>query len=420
MPFHILGLNHNTAPVEIREQVVFTGDEIGAALDEVRALAGVSEAVLLSTCNRTEFYVETTGEGVNEIRHWLLSNHGLDERADDSLFTLNSEEAIRHLFRVACGLDSMVLGEPQILGQLKDAFRQAEQCKSVGKQLSRLFHHTFSVAKKVRTDTEIGSSPVSIAYAAVNLANQFFAGFSQHTALLIGAGVTIELVARHLYGKEIGRLFIANRDIGRAQLLASHFDGFAVPLSEIEGTLPEADILISSTASTEPVVTVDQMKAAIKQRKHRPVFAVDIAVPRDLDPAISKLDDVYLYSIDDLDKVILDGQASREAAAIDANRILEDETHRYLSIERSKEVAPVITALRDHADDIRSQVLDKGRRRLARGADGDEVLEFVTSSLIKKLLHLPSVRLREAGEKSDQSYIDHVRDLFGLDRKDEQ
>ena len=419
MPFHILGLNHNTAPVEIREQVVFTGDEIDAALDQVRTLAGVAEVVLLSTCNRTEFYVETTNDGVAELQRWLLSNHGLDERAGDSLFTLNGEDAIRHLFRVACGLDSMVLGEPQILGQLKDAFRQAEQCNAVGKQLSRLFHHTFSVAKKVRTDTEIGSSPVSVAYAAVNLANQFFAGFSQHTALLIGAGVTIELVARHLYGKDIGRLFIANRDIGRAQILASHFDGFAVPLSEIEGSLPEADILISSTASTEPVVTLEQMQAAIKARKHKPVFAVDIAVPRDLDPAIRDLDDVYLYSIDDLDKVILEGQANRQAAAVDANRILEDETLRYLSIQRSKEVAPVITALRDHADDIRDQVLDKARRRLARGADGDEVLEFVTSSLVKKLLHLPSVRLREASEKSDQDYIDHVRDLFGLEPKDE-
>ena len=420
MPFHILGLNHNTAPVEIREQVVFTGNEIDAALDQVKALAGIDEVVLLSTCNRTEFYVETNDGGVAELRRWLLSNHGLDVGAESSLFTLTGEDAIRHLFRVACGLDSMVLGEPQILGQLKDAFRQAEQCNSVGKQLNRLFHHTFSVAKKVRTDTEIGSSPVSVAYAAVNLANQFFAGFSQHTALLIGAGVTIELVAKHLSGKDIGRLFIANRDIGRAQMLAAHFDGFAVPLSEIEGSLPEADILISSTASTEPVITFEQMQAAIKLRKHKPVFAVDIAVPRDLDPAISDLDDVYLYSIDDLDKVILEGQASREAAAVDANRILEDETLRYLSIERSKEVAPVITALRDHADDIRSQVLDKARRRLAKGADGDEVLEFVTSSLIKKLLHLPSVRLREAGEKSDQEYIDHVRDLFGLEPIDDE
>ena len=418
MPLQILGLNHNTAPVEIREQVVFDGGEVDRALDEIASLAGVEEAVLLSTCNRTEFYVEANGDGLAEIRRWLVSDQGLGEPAVASLFVLDSEAAIRHLFRVACGLDSMVLGEPQILGQLKDAFRHAEATGTVGKQLSRLFHHTFSVAKKVRTDTEIGSSPVSVAYAAVNLANQFFAGFSQHTALLIGAGVTIELVAKHLYGKEIGRMFIANRDLERAKKLAARFDGFALPLSELDGTLPEADILISSTASTEPVVTAQQMKIAIRQRKRKPVFAVDIAVPRDIEPAVADFDDVYLYSIDDLDKVIMEGQSNREAAALDATRILDDETHRYLSIERSKEVAPVIVALRDQADDIRDQVLEQARRRLAKGADQDEVLEYVTSALLKKLLHQPSVRLREAGEHSDQAFVQMVNELFGLNDKD--
>ncbi len=417
MPLHVLGLNHNTAPVEIREQVVFTDDGIDRALAEVAALNGVAEAVVLSTCNRTEFYVETTNADVGNVRDWLQRDQQLDDAASASLFTLDNEEAIRHLFRVACGLDSMVLGEPQILGQLKDAFRHAEQKGTTGKRLHRLFHHTFSVAKKVRTDTEIGSSPVSVAYAAVNLANQFFAGFSQHTALLIGAGVTIELVARHLYAKEIGRLFVANRDIERAQKLATHFDGFALPLSEIEGTLPEADILISSTASTAPVVSMEQMQSAILSRKHKPVFAVDIAVPRDLDPEIGNLNDVYLYTIDDLDKAIMEGQSNREAAAIDANRILDDEIRRYLSIERSKEVAPIITALRDHGDDFRAQVLEQGRRRLAKGADSDEVLEYVTSALLKKLLHQPSVRLREAGEQSDKEFINIVSELFGLNGK---
>ena len=418
MPLHILGLNHNTAPVEIREQVVFNGGEVDRALGAIAALSGVEEAVLLSTCNRTEIYVESSDSGLSETRDWLVSDQGLEGTAVESLFSLNSEEAIQHLFRVACGLDSMVLGEPQILGQLKDAFRHAETTGCVGKQLSRLFHHTFSVAKKVRTDTEIGSSPVSVAYAAVNLANQFFAGFSKHTALLVGAGVTIELVAKHLYGKDIGRLFVANRDVERAKKLATRFDGFALPLSELEGTLQEADILISSTASTEPVITAEQMEAAIRQRKRKPVFAVDIAVPRDIDPAAGELDDVYLYTIDDLDKVIMEGQSNREAAALDAKRILDDEIRRYLSIERSKEVAPVIVALRDQADEIRDQVLEQARRRLAKGADQDEVLEYVTSALLKKLLHQPSVRLREAGEQSDQAFVDVVNELFGLNGKD--
>jgi len=417
MPLHIIGLNHNTAPVELREQVVFTGDAIDRVLAAVTQLDGVSEAVVLSTCNRTEFFVETTESGQQLLRNWLHDDQGLDQAARDALFVLDKEAAIQHLFRVACGLDSMVLGEPQILGQLKDAYRQAEKQGAAGRALSRLFRHTFSVAKKVRTDTDIGANPVSVAYAAVSLANQFFAGFSQHTALLIGAGVTTELVAKHLERKGIGRLFIANRNLARAQKLATQFDGFALPLSELEGTLPEADILISSTASSAHVVTLEQMSAAIRARKHKPVFAVDLAVPRDLDPDVAHLDDVYLYTIDDLDKVILEGQKNREIASVDAKRILEDEARRYLSIERSKEVAPVITALRDHAEQLREQVLDQARRRLAKGADKDEVLDYATSALLKKLLHHPSVRLREAGEKSEKELIDAIHELFGLNRK---
>jgi glutamyl-tRNA reductase len=257
---------------------------------------------------------------------------------------------------------------------------------------------------------------VSVAYAAVNLAGQFFAGFSRHTALLIGAGATIELVAKHLHTKHIGRMFVANRDLARAQALAGQFGGFALPLSELDGTLPDADILISSTASPEPVVSFQQMQEAVRARRRKPVFAVDIAVPRDLDPAIAKLRDVYLYTIDDLDQVVVEGQNSREAAAAVANRILDEETRRYLNIERSTKVAPVIAALRDHGDALRAEVLQQARRRLDKGADTEEVLEFVAASLLKKLLHRPSVRLREAGEMSDDAFIDAVRELFGLSK----
>ena len=252
MRLQILGLNHNTAPVEIREQVVFAGDEVGRAVARLTEIQGVDEAVLLSTCNRTEFYVITSDGGRGRLQDWLKNERSLDPGFANSLFTLDSEEAIRHIFRVACGLDSMVLGETQVLGQLKDAFREAQQAGTVGQQLSRLFQHTFSVAKKVRTDTEIGANPVSVASAAVRLAHQFFASFEKHTALLVGAGVTVELVAKHLTAHDIGRLFVANRDVERARNLASKFGGYAVPLSELEGTLPEADILIASTASPEP------------------------------------------------------------------------------------------------------------------------------------------------------------------------
>ncbi len=418
MPLKILGLNHNTAPVEIREQVVFAGDEIGAALNRVRDLDGVDEAVLLSTCNRTEFYVMSDDAGKDQLNSWLHDARNLDQEFADSLFHLNGDEAIRHIFRVACGLDSMVLGETQILGQLKDAFRDAEGAGTVGGQLSRLFQHTFSVAKKVRTDTEIGSSPVSVASAAVRLAQQFVAGFQKRPAELVGAGVTIELVAKHLVGKGIGRLFVANRNLDRARNLAGQFGGFALPLSELEGTLPEADILISSTASADPVVTLAQMQAAVKARKRRPIFAVDIAVPRDIEPEVADLDDVYLYTIDDLDKVIVEGQGNREAAAVDAHKILDDEIQRYLSIQRSMQVAPVITSLRDHCDSIRDDVLEQARRRLAQGADGDEVLEYATAALMKKILHSPSVRLRQAGEASDDEVVRIARELFGLHNND--
>jgi len=416
MRLQILGLNHNTAPVEIREQVVFAGEDIGGALARLRNFDEVDEAVLLSTCNRTEFYVITTDSGREQLRTWLLDERNLDQAISSTLFTLDDDNAIRHIFRVACGLDSMVLGEPQILGQLKDAFRGAQKAGTTGKRLSRLFQHTFSVAKKVRTDTEIGASPVSVASAAVSLAQQFFAGFSQHTALLVGAGVTIELVAKHLASRKIGRLFVANRDVEKARDLASQFGGYALPLSELEGTLPEADILITSTAATDPIITLAQVKRAISARKHKPIFAVDIAVPRDIEPEVASLDDVYLYSIDDLNKVILEGQGNREAAAADAHRILDDEIVRYLNIERAKQVTPVITALRDQSEELRAKVVEQARRRLAQGADSDEVIEYATASLMKKLLHKPSVRLREAGEASDEQIIAAARTLFDLDK----
>jgi len=415
MPLQILGLNHNTASVEIREQVVYSGDEIPRALQGLKTIDGVDEAVLLSTCNRTELYVMTNGEDCEALlQEWLHKDRALDPSHRETLFTLQGEDAIRHIFRVACGLDSMVLGEPQILGQLKEAFRQAQQSNALGQKLGLLFQHTFAVAKKIRTDTEIGASPVSVAYAAVHLAEQFFAGFKKHTALLVGAGVTIELVAKHLHKRGVGRMFVANRDVDRARKLAGQFGGFALPLSEIEGTLPEADILITSTAATDPIITFTQMQAAVKARKRKPIFAVDIAVPRDIEASVADLDDVYLYTIDDLDRVILEGQGNREAAAVEANRLLDEEISRYASIERSKEVVPVIAALRENSEALRDEVNAQARRRLAKGESAEDAIEYATAALMKKLLHKPSVALRKAGEAADQELIDAARDIFGL------
>ena len=416
MPLYILGLNHSTAPVEIREQVVFAGNDMQNALADILALDGVREAVILSTCNRTEIYAAAEESGAERLRAWLIEDRKLGPHAAGALFSRAGEDAIRHLFRVACGLDSMVLGEPQVLGQLKEAYRQAELAEAVGAAHRRLFQHTFSVAKKVRSDTEIGCGPVSVAYAAVTLAGQFFAGFPQHTALLIGAGATVELVAQHLRGRGIGRLFIANRNVSAARELAARFGGYAVPLSELDGMLPDADILISSTASRQPIVSLEQMQRAVRARRRRPVFAVDIAVPRDIEPAVSTLDDIYLYTIDDLEKVVLEGQSNHQAAVADAERILADETRRYLDMERGKQVAPVITALRDHGDALRHEVMERARRRLARGQATDDVLEYALGSLLKKLLHEPSARLRAAGESGDDGLIEAARELFDLGR----
>jgi len=415
MPLKVLGLNHNTAPVEIREQVVFADGDARRALEDARRLEGIDELLVLSTCNRTEFYVEGSDSGIESLRSWLEADQGLSEPAMRSLFLLNGDDAVGHLFRVACGLDSMVLGEPQILGQLKDAYRVAEETGTVGTSLGRLFRHTFSVAKKVRTDTEIGGSPVSVAYAAVNLASQFYADFERYTALLIGAGATIRLVAQHLAARGIGRLFVANRDVTRAQELASEFGGYALPLSELEGTLPEADILITSTASPDPILTVEPMQKAIRQRKRQPIFAVDIAVPRDIEPAVGKLADVYLYSIDDLDKVIVEGQSNRQAAAVDARRILEDETQRYLEIERGTRIAPLISTLREQGDAQRREVLAQARRRLRKGSDSAEVLEYALAALMKKMLHAPSVQLRKAAEADDAALLEAAKRLFDID-----
>ena len=418
MPLQILGLNHNTAPVEIREQVVFSGDDVARALASLAELPGVDEAVLLSTCNRTEFYVISDDDGRGRLRDWLQNDRALDASFGDSLFTLDGDEAIRHIFRVACGLDSMILGEPQILGQLKDAFRHAQDAGTLGRQLGRLMQHTFAVAKKIRTDTEIGASPVSVASAAVSLANQFFAGFSKHTALLVGAGATVELLAKHLSSRDIGRLFVANRNIDRAHELASRFSGYALPLSENERTLPEADILITSTASPDPIIRVEHMTAAIKARKRRPIFAVDIAVPRDIESGVGDLEDVYLYTIDDLDKVIQQGQGNREAAALEADKLLDEEIVRYQNIERSKQAVPVIAALREQSEVIRDEVNAQAARRMARGESANDAIEYATAALMKKMLHGPSVMLRKAGEDSNEDLIDAARTLFDIDTDD--
>jgi len=414
MPFFILGINHNTAPVDIRERIVFDESVLPDALQASGSLPGVNENVIVSTCNRTEIVCDLEQDAEVSLVDWLHSYHGMDDRLTDCLFQAREEAAARHLFRVACGLDSVILGEPQITGQLKDAFRHAQGYGRAGPRLTRLFQHAFSVAKKVRTDTTIGSSPVSVAYAAVSLARQIFSRFDKHTALLVGAGETIELVARHLHGHGIGRLFIANRSLPRARALAAEFGGFALPLSELPGTLPEADILISSTASPEPLISAADVKRALELRKRKPIFACDIAVPRDIEPEVANFEDVYLYTVDDLQGVINDGLQSRKAAADEAERIIEFELERFRNAERVLDAVPIIKSIRSRGESLKQEVLEQAIRRLANNSDPEAALQYLASTLMNKMLHKPSERLRQAGEESDEAIMLSARELFGL------
>lgn len=415
MTFNILGLNHNTASLVIRERLTFSNDEILYALDQINAIESVNEVVILSTCNRSELYLSADEKGLAQVESWLIDYKNINEETATHLFTKSNEEAINHISRVACGLDSMILGEPQILGQLKEAFRIAQDAGTIKDKLNPLFAHVFSVAKKIRTNTAIGKSPVSVAYAAVTLANQFFAGFKQHTALLIGAGMSIELTAKHLKNKGIGRLFIANRDFEKAQKLAKKFDGYAIDLTDIDGILEVADILISATSSQQYVVSKSQISRAIKARKRRPIFAVDIAVPRDMEPSIADLEDIYIYTIDDLEKVILEGQANRQEAAIEANNLLLEESSRYIEKQKVLTINSKIVALREYGEKIKQEVLKQSYKELKKGDNIEQVLEKNTSILINKLMHLPNIKLKKAAEESDIESIQLISKLYGLD-----
>ena len=415
MTFNILGLNHNTASLVIRERLTFSNDEILYALDQINAIESVNEVVILSTCNRSELYLSADEKGLAQVESWLIEYKNINEETATHLFTKSNEEAINHISRVACGLDSMILGEPQILGQLKEAFRIAQEAGTIKDKLNPLFAHVFSVAKKIRTNTAIGKSPVSVAYAAVTLANQFFAGFKQHTALLIGAGMSIELTAKHLKNKGIGRLFIANRDFEKAQKLAKKFDGYAIDLTDIDGILEVADILISATSSQQYIVSKSQISRAIKARKRRPIFAVDIAVPRDMEPSIADLEDIYIYTIDDLEKVILEGQANRQEAAIEANNLLLEESSRYIEKQKVLTINSKIVALREYGEKIKQEVLKQSYKELKKGDNIEQVLEKNTSILINKLMHLPNIKLKKAAEESDIESIQLISKLYGLD-----
>jgi glutamyl-tRNA reductase len=415
MHLTVLGINHRTAPVEVRGQVTFPPEQFARALAELTSLDGINEAAILSTCNRTEVYCTRDDVPLETIASWLCQFHGLDpDSLQPHLYDYHEAEAVRHILRVAAGLDSMVLGEPQILGQMKDSYQRALQANSLDTLVNRLFQHTFSVAKQIRTDTAIGASPVSVAFAAVSLARQIFGDLEKQTALLIGAGETIELTARHLHERGTGNIVIANRTIARAHDLAAQFDGYGIALDEIPAHLAEADIVISSTGSSEPLITRKQVAAALKKRKHRPIFMVDLAVPQDIATDVAKLDDIYLYTVDDLQQVIEENMHSREEAAQQAEEIIEVQVERFMAWMRSLNAVPTVCAYREYAQALGAQELEKATRQLANGKPPQEVAETLTRNLVRKLTHNPSVNLRSAAAEGETALLEAVRALFYL------
>jgi glutamyl-tRNA reductase len=415
MAFNVLGLNHKTAPLALREKVAFNEDRLAAALRALRQELGVAEVVILSTCNRTEVYWSGNA-GAAELSQWLENHHGNHLDLASSLYVHQDRLAVAHAFSVASGLDSMVLGEPQILGQLKDAYRVAHETGSTGPALNKLFQAAFSAAKRVRSETQIGANAVSLASAAVALARRMYADLSERSALMIGAGEMIDLAARHFASAGVKRLVIANRTLARAQALAAEIQAYAIDLSSLDKELADADIVVSCTASAVPLITKSAAAAAVRKRRHRPIFMVDLAVPRDIEPAVAELSDVYLFSIDDLQHIVEENRREREAAAGGARRLLEEEVARFVAELRAQDAGPAIRALRLKAEAIRAQTVEQARRMLLSGKTTDEVIDYLANTLTNRLLHSPTQALRQASESADPELAQLLARLLSEER----
>lgn len=408
------GINHTTAPLALRERVAFAPESLHSAMQEACAQAGLTEVAILSTCNRTEIYAASDGDA-GAIQQWLVA-HTAIKAADlaNSYYCYQDQEAVRHMMKVAGGLDSLVLGEPQILGQMKSAFAVAKEAGTLGAELHSIFQHVFNIAKRVRTETAIGENPVSVAYAAVSLAQQIFSNLKQDTALLIGAGETIELVARHLVEQGIKNLIVANRTLDRAQRLAREFNGEAILLADIPDYLYRADIVISSTASQLPLLGKGAVESALKKRKHKPMFMLDIAVPRDIEEQVGELGDVYLYTVDDLHAVIDENKKSRVAAADQAEEIITEGVESFLRQQRSLDAVATVKAYRGKAEQLRDLELQKALRSLQTGTDPEQVLQLFARNLTNKLIHSPTTVLKEASASSRHHVIQVAQELFEL------
>ncbi len=412
MHLYTVGVNHTTAPISIREHVAFQNETLGHALRDL-TMHGVREAAILSTCNRTELYCNT--DNPQKALEWLAQYHKLNpDNIQPYMYTLPSQDAVKHAFRVASGLDSMVLGEPQILGQMKQAVKIAETAGTLGTLLHKLFQRTFAVAKEVRTNTDIGASSLSMAAASVRLAQRIFGNLGGYKVLFIGAGEMIELCAEHFAAQKPGSMTVANRTLDRGQELATKIGGQAMLLADLPDRLSEFDIVITSTASQLPIVGLGMVERAIKARKRRPIFMVDLAVPRDIEPEVSQLDDVFLYTVDDLAMVVQEALGNRKEAAIEAEMIINVRVENFMQWLKTRDAVPTIRALREQAEKLRMTELEKAQKLLARGDDPAQVLEALSNALTNKLLHGPSHALNNSTGEEHEQIENLLRQLYQI------
>jgi len=438
MSLMVLGINHNTAAVAVREKVAFAPEAMHEALHKACAEAGMAEAAILSTCNRTEIYCvparlpvpdqqspeqqspEQQPAGQQKLLHWLSRYHHLPEaELEPAVYVHHDTDAVRHIMRVASGLDSMVLGEPQILGQIKSAYAVADKADTIGSTLHRVFENVFAVAKQVRTETAIGENPVSVAFAAVTLAQQIFTDIHMANALMIGAGRTIELCVQHLKEAGVANIVVANRTLANAQELKRRYGVREVLLSDIPEELVKADIVVSSTASQLPILGKGAVETALRARRHKPIFMVDLAVPRDIEPEVGELEDVFLYSVDDLREVIDSNLKNRQEAAREAEVIIEQGVTAFARKERGLGIVSTLRSFREKAEQLRDQEVDKALKLLDKGTPPDVVIRELARLLTNKLLHAPSVQMKKAGAEGNPELIDLAVQLFELEASNE-
>ncbi len=411
-----IGINHKTATVDLREKVAFSPDKIHDAMKSLACTTQTGEAVIVSTCNRTELYCNNASR--EDVVAWLEHYHGLSHSdVAPCLYQYEGQMAVKHLMRVACGLDSLVLGEPQILGQVKQSFAKAKEAGTIAVTMDRLFQNTFSVAKKVRTETEIGAAAVSVAFAAVSMAKHIFSSLSHTKVLLVGAGETIELVARHLKENGVNEMVVANRTLERAQGMCEEFNAKAITLTEIPDFLPQADIVISSTASPLPILGKGMVEKALKQRRHQPMLLVDIAVPRDIEAEVAELDDAFLYTVDDLQSIIEQNMASRKEAAEQAEIIADEQAHLFMDWIRSLESVDSIRDYRTQSMAIKDEIVARALNRLAQGGDAEQVVLELANKLTNRLIHAPTQALTAASRQGDYNTLGQLRTALGLDKE---